>query len=170
MAELMGDYSSMFSNTPYMSSEGVVGSSWIGELAGLGDFANQMEWKRGEQSANNAFVRDMMKLQYQNAFNANQAQLGRDFEERLSNTAYQRAVADMKAAGINPVLAFQQGGAATPSASYASSAQGGSSQSGYASRDHSGKQVVSLIANVIAGAVSKGLSTGLKTHIKPFGK
>lgn len=37
------------------------------------------------------------------------------FQERMSNTSWQRAVQDMKLAGINPMLAFMQGGATSPS-------------------------------------------------------
>lgn len=49
--------------------------------------------------------------QQTNAANAEQAQKQMDFQAEQTGSAYQRGTADMKAAGLNPMLAYSQGGA-----------------------------------------------------------
>lgn len=48
-----------------------------------------------------------------NAANAQQAQKQMDFQAQQTGTSYQRGVEDMKAAGLNPMLAYSQGGASS---------------------------------------------------------
>jgi hypothetical protein len=55
-----------------------------------------------------------------NSANQANAQAQMDFQANMSNTAYQRQVKDMEAAGLNPMLAYMKGGgASTPSGAMA---------------------------------------------------
>lgn len=75
----------------------------------------------GAQNVQSQIAAQQQMLGQTEQFNAGQAELQRDYETQMSNTAYQRASADMKAAGLNPMMMFGSGSAAgTPSVGAAS--------------------------------------------------
>ena len=92
------------------------------------DFEQALE---SSLSADQYYKANSAIMAQQNAFNAEQARIAREynsaeaskdraFQERKSSTSYQRAVSDMQAAGLNPVLLAQRSaGASTPGGSVA---------------------------------------------------
>lgn len=76
----------------------------------------------------------------QGIFNSGQAQEQRDYETQMADTTYQRGEADLKAAGLNPILAA--GGAVDPTPSVSAA---------------------TISAPDIGGAIAQGFSTGVSS-------
>lgn len=110
------------------------------------EIARQAQQFGGEQADLNRMFQQLSADRAM-AFSAQQASAQTNFQERMSNTSMQRAVADMKAAGVNPMLAFRAGGASTPS---------GASGSGVAAGGSSAGGVPVRMENALASAVGSG--------------
>lgn len=93
------------------------------------------------------YQRNLQLQQQAQQFNSAEAAKSRAWQEYMSNTAHQREVADLKAAGLNPILAANGGAPATTGASATSSINS-------ASKSNASHEFVGLLKDILSLAHS----------------
>lgn len=78
-------------------------------------FTGNLDYKRQIESAMRAEERSAYEAQKAREFSAQEAEKNRRWQERMSDSAYSRAIADLKRNGLNPYAVGSFGAASTPS-------------------------------------------------------
>lgn len=100
------------------------------------------------------------------AWSEAQAQKQMDFQKMMSDTAYQRAVKDLKAAGLNPALAYSQGGASSSAGAMAYSQS--TQQAADITREDNVFKLVNSLISALGGLANTALNRYLPSKSISF--
>lgn len=169
-------------------------STSAGDAFNMSNLLNSyMDFQRSQTKS--AYDLQMAMIDKQNLFNAEQAAADRafqqssaeramqfedeqnrramEFSERMSNTQFQRAVSDLRSAGLNPILAYQGLNGSAPTGSAGSGRSAGGSRASSVGADVSSalkvdrSDLLKLVASLLlakennAAAMDRTITSGL---------
>lgn len=173
LSYMFDNYSSVSGNSDYFSRQGGLDISPSSISSNVQDSPSDdyMSYLQGlfsslgqENDLNRRFNEEQARINREfnrleaekaRAFNSAEAEKSRQWSKEMSDTAYQRAVLDLQMAGLNPILAYQQGSASSPTSSSASSSPASGQNASYnVGGGDTFSDLLNSFANLLSGAGS----------------